>query len=194
MSDPTAATLEAAEDPGGGTPPGQSGQPAPRWLTDAEQQVWRGLMPVLHELPAALDRQLQSDAGIPHTYYVIMAMLSEAPGRELRMSELADVTANSLSRLSHAVARLEGHGWVRRRKCPTDRRGQIALLTDAGMEKVVELAPGHVAAVRRFVFDALTPEQVEALGRVSAAITEAIGTSGSGSAGVVGGGPVSGRG
>ncbi|WP_198954833.1 MarR family winged helix-turn-helix transcriptional regulator [Kineosporia sp. R_H_3] len=180
MTDPTSATLAAARAE---EPPGAAAGPGPRWLTDAEQQVWRGLMPVLHELPAALDRQLQSDAGIPHTYYVIMAMLSEAPGHELRMSELSQVTANSLSRLSHAVARLEGYGWVRRRKCPTDRRGQIAMLTDAGMAKVVELAPGHVAAVRRFVFDALSPEQVETLGRISSAITEAIGSAGPGTPG-----------
>ncbi|MBI4942314.1 MAG: MarR family transcriptional regulator [Actinobacteria bacterium] len=185
MADPTSATLAAASP---GQPSGAAaGRSGPRWLTDAEQQVWRGLMPVLHELPAALDRQLQSDAGIPHTYYVIMAMLSEAPGHELRMSELSEVTANSLSRLSHAVARLEGYGWVRRRKCPTDRRGQIAMLTDAGLAKVVELAPGHVAAVRRFVFDALSPEQVETLGRISEAIAAAIASAGPGAPG---GGPV----
>ncbi len=145
-----------------------------RWLTDDEQWVWRRVVPVLQELPAALDRQLQVDAGIPHAYYMILAMLSEAPGHELRMTELAQRTATSLSRLSHAVARLEQHGWVTRRRCPTDRRGQIAQLTDAGMARVVELAPGHVGAVRRYVFDALTPEQVEQLGVIAAAIGAAV--------------------
>jgi DNA-binding MarR family transcriptional regulator len=147
---------------------------APRWLTDDEQRVWRRIIPVLHELPAAIDRQLQVDAGIPHAYYVILAMLSEAPGRELRMTELSQVTATSLSRLSHAVARLQEYGWVERRRCPTDRRGQIAALTEAGRAKVTELAPGHVEAVQRFVFDALTPEQVEQLGVICDAITTAV--------------------
>ena len=146
----------------------------PRWLTQDQQRVWRRLLPVLHELPAALDRQLQVDAGIPHAYYVILAMLSEAPGRELRMTELSGITATSLSRLSHAVARLEEYGWVERRRCPTDRRGQLARLTDAGWDKVVELAPGHVGAVQQFVFDALTPQQVQQLGAIADAITAAI--------------------
>lgn len=152
-----------------------TGPPAqPRWLTDDQQRVWRRIIPVLHELPAALDRQLQVDAGIPHAYYVILAMLSEAPGRELRMTELSQVTATSLSRLSHAVARLQEYGWVERRRCPTDRRGQLATLTDAGLAKVTELAPWHVEAVQRFVFDALTPEQVEQLGVICDAITGAV--------------------
>lgn len=155
-----------------------AGTPAVRWLSSDEQQIWRALVPVLNTLPAALDRQLQSDAGIPHTYYVIMAMLSEAPERELSMSELSQLTSNSLSRLSHAVARLEEHGWVRRRKCRHDRRSQLATLTDAGLARLVELAPGHVAAVRRLVFDALTPEQVGELGRIAAAITAAIAAEG----------------
>ena len=147
----------------------------PRWLTDEQQNVWRRVIPVLHELPAALDRQLQVDAGIPHAYYVILAMLSEAPGRELRMTELSGVTATSLSRLSHAVARLEEYGWVERRRCPTDRRGQLARLTEAGWTKVTELAPLHVGAVQRFVFDALTPEQAAQLGDICDAIIAAVG-------------------
>jgi DNA-binding MarR family transcriptional regulator len=145
-----------------------------RWLSDAEQHTWRGLIPLLHELPAALDRQLQNDAGIPHAYYMILAMLSESPQRELRMTELAQRTSTSLSRLSHAVARLEEHGWVARRRCPTDRRGQIAALTDTGLAKIVELAPGHVDAVRRFVFDALSPEQLSQLDAITAAIAAAL--------------------
>jgi DNA-binding MarR family transcriptional regulator len=145
-----------------------------RWLSHDEQRVWRLLVPVLHDLPAALDRQLQVEAGIPHAYYMILAMLSEAPGRELRMSELSQRTSTSLSRLSHAVARLEEQGWVQRRRCPTDRRGQIAGLTEAGVAKVVETAPGHVAQVRRVLFDALTPEQVHRLEEIATAVGDAI--------------------
>lgn len=151
-----------------------AGSAPPRWLTEEQQRVWRRVVPVLHELPAALDRQLQVDAGIPHTYYMILAMLSEAPGDELRMTELSQVTATSLSRLSHAVARLEEYGWVERRRCPTDRRGQIAALTDSGRTKLEELAPGHAGAVLRFLFDALTPEQVEQLGGICDAVTAAV--------------------
>src|SRR4029450_10178499 len=81
-------------------------------------------------LNARLDRELQRDAGIPHTYYEILVRLSEAPGRTLRMSELADASESSRSRLSHAVARLEEAGWVRRESCATDRRGAVARLTD----------------------------------------------------------------
>ncbi|MFN0281772.1 MAG: MarR family winged helix-turn-helix transcriptional regulator [Kineosporiaceae bacterium] len=147
---------------------------AARWLTAQEQRTWRGLVPLLHGLPAALDRQLQADAGIPHAYYMILAMLSEAPDGELRMRELAQRTSTSLSRLSHAVARLESLGWVARRTCPTDRRGQIARLTEAGTARLVELAPGHVDAVRRVVFDALTPEQLVQLDAITTAIGAAL--------------------
>lgn len=177
---PTAAAGAAgpATGPAPGAPAGSAG-PADdgvRWLSEHEQRVWRLLVPVLHDLPAALDRQLQVEAGIPHAYYMILAMLSEAPERELRMTELAQRTATSLSRLSHAVARLEDQGWVRRRRCPTDRRGQIAQLTDAGFAKVVDSAPGHVAQVRRLVFDALTPQQLDALGEIATAIGDAVGS------------------
>jgi DNA-binding MarR family transcriptional regulator len=158
----------------GGGPPRVGGAGDVRWLTDAEQRTWRGLIPLLHALPAALDRQLQLDAGIPHAYYVILAMLSEAPGRELRMSDLAQITATSLSRLSHAVARLEENGWVSRRRCADDRRAQLARLTDAGMERLVELAPGHVEEVRRLVFDTLTAEQLGQLDAITARIRAAL--------------------
>ena len=149
-------------------------QEQPRWLTDDEQLVWRAFVPMLQQLPAAFDRQLQRDAGIPHTYYMILAMLSEAPGQALRMSELADLTTTSQSRLSHAVARLEEQGWVERRPCPTDKRGQVALLTAAGFLRLAELAPGHVAEVRRIVIDGLTPAQLDALREIASIITSRI--------------------
>ena len=113
----------------------------------------------------ALDRQLQRDAQIPHAYYEILVRLSEAPDRSLRMSELADLTLSSRSRLSHAVARLEERGWIVRESCPTDRRGQLAHLTDAGYAVLADAAPGHVRSVREFVVDALSPEQLRAARR-----------------------------
>ena len=136
---------------------------APRWLTDDQQRAWRALLAFVTRLDDHLDRQLQRDAGMPHAYYQVLAMLSEAPDRTLRMSQLADVTTSSPSRLSHAVARLEEKGWVRRDRHPTDRRGALAVLTDAGFDALVAAAPGHVAAVREVLFDRLDDEQVRSL-------------------------------
>jgi DNA-binding MarR family transcriptional regulator len=107
---------------------------------------------------------------MPHAYYEILVRLSEADGRSLRMSELADRTLSSRSRLSHAVARLEERGWVAREDCPTDRRGQVARLTDAGLATLAAAAPGHVNAVREFLIDRLTGEQLEQLTAIGEAI------------------------
>ena len=142
----------------------------PRWLTQQEQVAWRAYLAATRLLNAEIDRELQRDAGIPHTYYEILVRLSEAPGRSLRMSELADAAESSRSRLSHAVARLEEAGWVLRESCPTDRRGAFAVLTDKGFEALVAAAPGHVAAVRRHLVDRLTPTQIEQLREISEAI------------------------
>lgn len=138
-----------------------------RWLSDEEQLAWRAFLRGVTAVYDALERQLQQDSGMPHAYYQVLAMLSESPGRTLRMSELAALTTSSASRLSHAVARLEEKGWVRRAKHPTDRRGALAVLTDAGWDAVVAAAPGHVAAVRAAVFDRLDPEQVAQLRAIS---------------------------
>jgi DNA-binding MarR family transcriptional regulator len=137
-----------------------------RWLSADEQRSWRAWLDATVLLSDALDRQLQQDFGIPHAYYEILVRLSEAPKRALRMSELADASRSSRSRLSHAVARLEERGWVRREECPTDKRGQVARLTDAGFRALVEAAPKHVEAVRRYLVDKLTPEQMEQLGEI----------------------------
>ena len=135
----------------------------PRWLSADEQQAWRALTAVQMFLPGVLDAQLQRDAGLSHAEYVVLAMLSEAPGRSLRMSELAGLASVSQSRLSHMVARLESRGWVRRERSALDGRGSVGVLTDQGWELVARTAPEHAAAVREAVFDALTPEQVLAL-------------------------------
>ncbi|XRQ11027.1 MarR family winged helix-turn-helix transcriptional regulator [Actinomadura welshii] len=132
----------------------------PRWLDAEEQETWRAFLWTSRLLNEVLDRQLQRDSGMPHAYYMILAMLSEAPGRALTMSELAEIVHSSPSRLSHAVNRLEEAGWVRRTKHPADRRTTIAELTAAGYDVLVEAAPGHVAEVRRRLFDPLTREQM----------------------------------
>ena len=135
----------------------------PRWLDEREAKAWINLVRVLMLLPAALDRQLREEAGIPHPYYQILANLSDRPGHAIRMTDLARLVGTTSSRLSHAVASLEQRDWVRREACPTDKRGQICRLTDAGMAVLVAAAPGHVEEVRRLVFDHLTPDEVAQL-------------------------------
>ena len=141
-----------------------------RWLTASEQRAWRAYLEATTLLFDALDRQLQRDSTMPHAYYEILVRLSEAPGRSMRMSELADATRSSRSRLSHAVARLEERGWLQRVECPTDKRGQIAGLTDVGFAALEEAAPGHVAAVRRHLIDRLTRQQVAQLERIGSVV------------------------
>jgi DNA-binding MarR family transcriptional regulator len=143
-----------------------------RWLTDDEQYAWRRLAAVTMLLPAALESQLQRDADLTHFGYWVLAMLSEAPSRSLRMSELAAMSNGSQSRLSHLVARLEDHGWVRRERAGEDGRGFLAVLTESGLAKVVETAPGHVEEVRSLVFEVLTPEQVTQLGEICGAVMD----------------------
>ena len=138
-------------------------EPAPRWLDEPEMAAWLSLVQLLNLLPQALDRQLREEAGISHVYYQILAMLSGAPDGEMRMSELARLTSTSTSRLSHAVAALEERGWVVRTSCATDRRGQLAELTESGRRELERTAPGHVTEVRRRVFDVLSDDEVAQL-------------------------------
>ncbi|HEV3401627.1 MAG TPA: MarR family transcriptional regulator [Acidimicrobiales bacterium] len=145
------------------------------WLDDDEQAAWLSLMGTLIRLPAALDAQLRRDAGLSHFEYQILAGLSMAERRTLRMSDLASFAESSLSRLSHACRRLEAQGWLTRQADPDDGRATVAALTDDGYAKVVEAAPGHVRTVRRLVFDPLTRAQVKQLGEVTARIDAAIG-------------------
>jgi len=145
-----------------------------KWLSPDEQRAWRSYLEATKVLMDALDRQLQRDAGMPHAYYEILVRLSEADGRSLRMSELAESTLSSRSRLSHAVARLEERGWVVREDCLTDRRGQMARLTDEGFAILAAAAPGHVATVRRLMVDVLTPKQLAAVADIGDAIVAAV--------------------
>ena len=140
---------------------------SPQWLDAGERQAWLRLAGLMIKLPAALDAQLQRDAGVSHFEYLVMSGLSEAPSRKLRMSELAVLANGSLSRLSHVVKRLERQGWVRRVPCEFDRRATNAILTEAGYAKVVATAPGHVAAVRGLVIDPLTPAELAQLGTLA---------------------------
>jgi len=146
----------------------------PRWLDPQERQAWLALVSVLVRLGPALDAQLRRDAGISHFEYTVLASLSEAPGRTLRMSALAALAEGSLSRLSQVVARLEKQGWLRRAPDPVDGRYTLAILTDAGWDKVVATAPGHVTEVRRLVLDPLTAAQARQLAAIGRRIVRAI--------------------
>ncbi|MBO1269450.1 MarR family winged helix-turn-helix transcriptional regulator [Arthrobacter cavernae] len=146
----------------------------PRWLNAEERDAWLNLVGVLMRLSSALDAQLRCDAGLSHFEYMVLAGLSEAPERTLRMSELAGFTESGLPRLSQVVGRLEKRGWVHRSPSPSDGRITLATLTEDGWEKIVESAPGHVEAVRAYVFDPLTKAQSRQLGEIGHRILRAI--------------------
>lgn len=143
------------------------GEQRTRWLTGDEQRTWRSFMTADRLLFDRIERQLQHGSGLNHAYYEILVQLSEAPDRTLRMSDLATTSLASRSRLSHAVARMEEAGWIRRRPCEQDRRGQLAELTDAGFARLHSAAEGHVEEVRSLLFDVLSPEQQHALRDIS---------------------------
>lgn len=137
-----------------------------RWLSAEERQCWLALMAVSMQLPSLLDSDLHRQARITLFDYNVLAMLSEAEGRLLPMSELAGRTNASLSRLSHVVKKLEGRGWVERSQSPVDARVTVAHLRDVGMEMLEGLAPEHVTSVRRLIFDGLTDDDVADLARI----------------------------
>ena len=143
--------------------PGPRATGEPRWLDADEQKAWRAWLYSSMLLQDRLDRELTHETGISHAYYEILVQLSEAPCRMLRMSELAERSLSSRSRLSHAVARLEERGWVRRQVCEEDGRGALAVLTDEGFAALEAAAPTHVEGVRNHLFDQLSPEQVAAM-------------------------------
>ncbi|GAA1643137.1 MarR family winged helix-turn-helix transcriptional regulator [Catellatospora bangladeshensis] len=134
-----------------------------RWLDDREQETWRAYLEGTRLLIQALDRQLETDSGVSFTDYELLVHLSEAPGRRLRMRDLADASFTSRSGVTRAVTRLEDAGWVRRVECDDDRRGMHAELTEAGAAKLAEAAPGHVSAVRAYMFDHLSKEEQAAI-------------------------------
>ena len=144
----------------------------PRWLDDGEMAAWRAYLLATTLVEDALDRQLSRDSGMPLAYFEILTLLAEAGDDGLRMNELARPLRYSPSRITHAVTSLERSGWVERRACPTDRRGQIAVLTAEGRAVQAQAAEGHVGEVRARLFDQLTPEQVRQLGELCTAIVD----------------------
>src|ERR1700684_3191050 len=143
-----------------------AGQDGP-WLSPEQLGEWKSLMGLLMILPASLDAQLKQDAGLNLFEYHILVELAEAPERLRVMSELATQTRGSLSRLSHAVSRLEAAGWVERRSCGGAGRGTAGLPNAPRWRNRQQSAPGHVRWARRLVIDPLTAEQLEGLGRAA---------------------------
>jgi DNA-binding MarR family transcriptional regulator len=153
-------------------------QPETVWLDDDQQRAWRQLLAMIMELPAALESDLQRTTGLTTFEYLVLANLSEADERTLRMSELASSANSSLSRLSHVVRRLEGNGLVVKRVCAEDGRVSVVELTKAGLRRVSAAAPLHVAKVRELVVEPLTKAELTRLGRAAQAITDRIAESG----------------
>lgn len=135
-----------------------------RWLSTQEQASWRAWLSASLLLNDRLNRDLQAQHGLTLADYEILVWLSEAPDRRLRMSDLAERTLSSRSRLSHQVDRMEQAGLVTREVCAEDRRGSFAVLTEHGWDVIVAAAPDHVASVRAHLVDALSPEAFAALG------------------------------
>ena len=138
--------------------PGTNGQP--NWLTEEEQQAWRATVQLSQLLLRQLDRDLVAH-GLNGRDYEILVDLSEAPEHRLRMTDLADATSQSRSRLSHQISRMEKRGLVRRDECEGDKRGTFAVLTKTGFEAIERVAPHHVENVRRHFIDRLSAQQQE---------------------------------
>ncbi|UGY90575.1 MarR family winged helix-turn-helix transcriptional regulator [Streptomyces gobiensis] len=143
---------------------------ATRWLDEQEMAAWQGFLEASHRVERRLEQQLKDEAGLSHTQYEVLVLLSTAPDNEIRMTELAHALITSKSGLTYQVGQLEKRGLVRRRSCPTDVRGVFAALTDQGRETLRQAAPGHVAAVREALIDVLDRTELavlaEGLGRV----------------------------
>jgi DNA-binding MarR family transcriptional regulator len=144
------------------------------WLDDEQLNVWVRLKAVMELLPGALDSQLRRRSGLTYFEYYVLAMLSEAQGRMLRMNALAARTNSTLPRLSHVARKLDERGLVRRSPDPDDGRATRVTLTDHGYEVLAAAAPAHVEAVGRYVFDRLDAEQVRQLGEITDAMLDVL--------------------
>jgi DNA-binding MarR family transcriptional regulator len=142
------------------------------WLTLEERATWVAFTLASNEVLAALDRRIQRVAGLAHSHFAILQVVSQAPEAVAKMADVSATLRFSPSRLSHAVGRLERDGWVERRADPDDGRGQLVALTEVGHQRIAEIAPDHIRAVRRLVFDHLTSEQVTQLATISRALID----------------------
>ena len=138
----------------------------PRWLNQDEELVWRTWLEASERMSRRVAADLRRDSGIDHGDYEVLVRLSEADGRRLRMSDLADAVVSSPSKLSQRIDRLSKAGFVERERCPSDRRGLFAVLTKPGLDALDAAARLHVESVRSHFFDHLSPDDVSALAAV----------------------------
>ena len=138
----------------------------PRWLNQTEMRAWVGFFDTSNLVQQQIDRQLREEGGVTPAQYEILVRLAAAPNRARRMSELADELVASRGGLTYQISQLERAGLVRRETCPTDERGLLAILTDAGYQVLERTAPGHVRAVRESLIDILSPQQVAQLAEI----------------------------
>jgi DNA-binding MarR family transcriptional regulator len=146
----------------------------PRWLNQQERDAWLPFVALLLKLPHALDAAMRRDTGLSHFEYLVLSVLSESADHTRQMSELAEITNASQSRLSHVVAKLEQRDWVRRSGCPTNGRVVMATLTKAGHAEVVATAPLHVDVVRALVIDSLDDSQLEQLAAIASRLLSTV--------------------
>src|SRR5579872_1525430 len=145
-----------------------------RWLTPQEQQVWRGFLRLQRDIPASLSRQLVRDSGLSGAEYAVLVSLSESPGARLRPVGLMEILDWEQSRVSHQLNRMERRGLIARQECRSDGRGAFVVLTDAGKNALASAAPGHVAMVRRLIFDQLTEDEINQFGDICSKILLAV--------------------
>jgi DNA-binding MarR family transcriptional regulator len=146
---------------------------APRWLDAEEMSFWRGFIEVTSTVLADIETALKADADIAFDDYEVLVHLSEADQRRIRMNELSELLLNSRSRLTQRVDRLAARGLVAREKCPGDKRGTFAVLTDEGFALLERVAPQHLVAVRDRLIDRLDPQQIRAGSEIFAALRAA---------------------
>jgi DNA-binding MarR family transcriptional regulator len=146
----------------------------PSWLTEIEQIAWRSILRGSTRLLSQLDRDLEAAEGISLAEYDVLVVLSEGPPEGVRMTALAEGSLLSKSRLSHCVDRLAAAGLVRRERSSSDRRGLLAILTESGVERMKSIAPSHLASVRAYLIDVLTPEELQQCAACSTRISGVI--------------------
>ncbi len=146
---------------------------APRWLNAAEMKAWRRYIIASRRLLEALDNDLE-DHDLSMADYEILAQLSDAPDRKMRMSELAEIALLSRSRLSHRMKVMEKAGWVKREACPSDKRGYFAVMTAKGWKAIVAAAPDHVNSVRNRFVDHLSKADQDALAQIFSRIEDSL--------------------
>ncbi|MEU8203566.1 MarR family transcriptional regulator [Streptosporangium sp. NPDC049046] len=145
-----------------------------KWLNESEMAAWMAYVAATHLLERRVEDQLKVDADLTHAQYEILAKLSQDPGGRMRMTELANRLIVSKSGLTYQIGQLERRGLVTREACPSDERGVLAVLTEEGIRCLKRTAPGHVAVVRAFLIDQLTPEEVESMRQIMTKATAAM--------------------